>query len=142
MATSKTDQNKQLNQIHTSLTVTKYSGTNPWQIGTSPSFATEDPSGSGSITTDPTTDEVIVASTENTDTYVLLINTGSGSMGNVIVTNDTAIDPLTLLPFPETNIAFLKPKDYLFMPLKALTGMKVKFDTDPTYLEWFHWTRG
>ena len=63
-------------------------------------------------------------------------------MGNAIITNDTAIDPLTLLPFPETNIAVLKPKDFLFMPLKALTGMKVKFDTAPTHIEWDCWTRG
>ena len=128
--------------INTLFSLSRLSGTDPLSIRLGPSLSIGDPSGSGSITTDSTTNEAIVALTVDVDTYVLVTNTGSTSNGNVLITNDTAIDPLTLLPFAETNIGLLKPNDFLFMPLKALTGMKVKYDTASTTLEWFYWTRG
>ena len=60
---------------------------------------------------------------------------GSGSLttysaGNVLITDGSS-----------NTIGLLKPQDFLFLPLKALTGCRVLYDTTVTTVDWFYWTR-
>tara|TARA_R110000744_G_scaffold110334_1_gene208148 strand:+ start:84 stop:479 length:396 start_codon:yes stop_codon:yes gene_type:complete len=128
--------------INTLFSLSRLSGTDPLSIRLGPSLTIGDPSGSGSITTTSTTNEVILPLTTALDTYVLITNTGISTSGNVLITNDAGNDPITGVILAGINMGLLKPGDFLFMPLKALTGMKVKYDTASTTLEWFYWTRG
>lgn len=128
--------------INTLFSLSRLSGTDPLSIRLGPSLTIGDPSGSGSITTTSTTNEIILPLTTTVDTYVLITNTGITTSGNVLITNDAGNDPITGATLAGINMGLLKPGDFLFMPLKALTGMKVKYDTASTTLEWFYWTRG
>ena len=105
--------------INTLFSLSRLSGTDPLSIRLGPSLSVEDPSGSGSITTISTTDEVILPLTTALDTYILVTNTGISTSGNVLITNDPGIDAVTGLSLNATNIGLLKPGDFLFIPLKA-----------------------
>ena len=118
--------------INTLFSLTRLSGTDPLSIRLGPNISTIDPTGSGTITTTLTTDETIIETSVTADTYILITNTGGTTSGNVLITNGIGT----------SNIASLKPTDFLFMPLKGSTGIKIKYDTAITTLEWFYWTRG
>ena len=108
-------------------------GTDPLSIAINPSFTIGDPTGSGSITTvaSPATDYGVLSGSITADTYVFIRNTGSSTSGNIIVT-----DGLT-----PNNIALLKPQDFCFFPLKGSTGLRLKYDTASTTVDFFYWTR-
>ena len=55
-----------------------------------------------------------------------------GTAGNVLITDGRT----------PNDIALLKPQDFLFMPVKAGTGLRINYDTASTTLDWFYWTRG
>jgi hypothetical protein len=118
--------------INTLFSLTRLSGTDPLSIRLGPNISTADPTGSGSIVTTTITDETIIETSVTVDTYILITNTGGTTSGNVLITNGPGT----------SNIALLKPTDFLFMPLKGSTGAKIKYDTATTTLEWFYWTRG
>ena len=112
--------------------LSRLSGSDPLTIRIGPAITTADPTGSGTITTDATTDETIIETSVTADTYIFITNTGATTDGNVLITNGVGT----------SNIALLKPDDFLFMPLKGSVGAKLKYDTSSTTLEWFYWTRG
>jgi hypothetical protein len=105
-------------------------GTDPVNINIAPALSIGDPKGSGSITTSASSNDTVLSSSVTTDSYVFIRNTGASTAGNVLVTNGNA-----------TNIALLKPQDFLFIPLKSLVGCRVAYDTAVTTLDWFYWTR-
>jgi hypothetical protein len=118
--------------INSVFTLASSTGTDPLSIRIAPTFAIGDPTGAGSISTTTGYNESILSSSTSVDTYVFIRNTGASSAGNVLVTDGGA----------PNNIALLKPQDFLFMPLKAGTGLRINYDTAATTLDWFYWTRG
>jgi|TARA_R110000851_G_scaffold331548_1_gene505833 hypothetical protein len=106
------------------------SGTDPVSINIAPTLSLADPSGSGSITTSSLSNDTVLSISNAKDTYVFIRNTGASTAGNVLVTDGGT-----------GNIGLLKPQDFLFIPLKALVGCRVVYDTAVTTLDWFYWTR-
>ena len=102
-------------------------------ISIAPTFNVGDPTKSGTITTTSTTDQEIIDRAHTKDTFVFVRNTGSSSAGNVHVTDDASSS--------QNSISLLKPGEFLFMPLKAGVGMKLKYDTAVTSVEWHYWSR-
>ena len=117
--------------INSTFTLNTSTGTDPVNISIAPAFSITDPTASGSITTVASQDHTVLSASVTTDTYVMVRNTGASTAGNVLVTDGTT----------PNNIALLKPQDFLFMPVKGSIGLRVKYDTAVTTLEWFYWTR-
>ncbi len=118
--------------INSVFTLASMTGTDPLSIRIAPTLTIGDPTGSGSITTSSGYNEGILSSGETNDTYVFIRNTGSSTAGNVLITDGKT----------PNNIALLKPQDFLFLPLKGGTGLRINYDTATTTLDWFYWTRG
>ena len=118
--------------INSVFTLASSSGTDPLSIRIAPTLAIGGPTGAGSLTTSSTTSESILSAAQSLDTYVFIRNTGASSAGNVLVTDGGT----------PANIALLKPQDFMFMPLKGGTGLRINYDTATTTLDWFYWTRG
>nr|QPI16176.1 MAG: hypothetical protein NIOZUU157_00058 [Virus NIOZ-UU157] len=105
-------------------------GTDPVTISIAPALSIGDPSGSGSISTTIGSNDTVLSSSNATDSYLFIRNTGASTEGNVLVTTGSS-----------NNVGLLKPQDFLFIPLKSLVGCRVIYDTAVTTLDWFYWTR-
>tara|TARA_R110000744_G_scaffold192007_3_gene311160 strand:+ start:299 stop:667 length:369 start_codon:yes stop_codon:yes gene_type:complete len=105
-------------------------GTDPVSINIAPTLSIGDPSGSGSLTTYSLSNDEVVGISAAKDAYVFIRNTGASTAGNVLITDGSS-----------NTIGLLKPQDFLFLPLKALTGCRVLYDTTVTTVDWFYWTR-
>ena len=117
--------------LNSIFTLNGSTGTDPVNINIAPTLSLKDPSGSGSLTTVASSSSSILSMSVTDDTYVLVRNTGASTAGNVLVTDGN-------IP---TNIALLKPQDFLFMPVKGSVGLRVAYDTSVTTLDYFFWTR-
>jgi len=102
-------------------------------ISIAPTLTVGDPTESGTITTTATTDQEIIDRAHTKDTFVFVRNTGTAATdGNILVTDDDGTP---------NNISLLKPGEFLFIPLKSGVGMRLKYDTAVTSVEWHYWTR-
>ena len=119
--------------ITSTLKLASLSYTDILSITVAPTLNVTDPTKSGTITTITTTDQEIVDRAHAKDTYVFVRNTGSTSTGgNILVTDDDGTP---------NSIVLLKPNDFAFLPVKAGVGMRLKYDTAATSVEWHYWTR-
>ncbi len=117
--------------LSTTFRLASLTGTDPVSISIAPTLSITDPSGSGSLTTSSGSSDTVVDGSQTTDAYVFIRNTGASTAGNVLVTNNGGT----------ANLGLLKPQDFLFIPLKSLTGCRVAYDTAATTVDWFYWTR-
>tara|TARA_R100000149_G_C5808776_1_gene92896 strand:+ start:144 stop:512 length:369 start_codon:yes stop_codon:yes gene_type:complete len=106
-------------------------GTDPLNIVIGPNLSVDTPQGSGSLTTSTNSSDAVVEYGQSKDAYVFVRNTGSSTAGNLAITDGGV----------GNTIGLLKPGDFLFLPLKGDTGLRIKYDTAVTTADWFYWCR-